>query len=231
MDFRAPIIPAVSSASSGPGLSTQTLGKEVLKSPLLVQFVTALGVDPALTHRTDPSLRIWYKKYNSYNETVAKLTEMKAADTWTLANVGCTELINLFSGRSFWHSHISGAFSDIQNHKAMVQWLEGENDEGPSDLEVWHLQKPLYTFKDLGIWKKEGTLNKDYKKKLQLKEKAKARQKERKEKNRDTDDSMDEAETSKKGRKVSSGKSKSLFQSHLGPRLKSRLSEIGCICT
>ena len=51
-------------------------------------------------------------------------------------------------------------------------------------------------------------MNKDYKKKLQEKEKAKARQKERKEKNRNTDDSMDEAETSKKGRKVSGGKSK-----------------------
>jgi len=202
-------LPAAPSTASGSGLGTQTFGKEVLKSPLLVQFVTALGIDPALTHRTDPSLRIWYKKYNSYNEAVAKLTEMKAANTWTLANVGRTELINLFSGRSFWHSHVSGAFGDIQNHKAMVQWLEWvEDDEGPSDLEVWHLQKPHYTFKDLGIWKKEGTLNKDYKKKLQEKEKAKARQKERKEKNRNTDDSMDEAETSKKGRKVSGGKSK-----------------------
>jgi len=202
-------LPAAPSTASGSGLGTQTFGKEVLKSPLLVQFVTALGIDPALTHRTDPSLRIWYKKYNSYNEAVAKLTEMKAANTWTLANVGRTELINLFSGRSFWHSHVSGAFGDIQNHKAMVQWLEWvEDDEGPSDLEVWHLQKPHYTFKDLGIWKKEGTLNKDYKKKLQQKEKAKARQKERKEKNRNTDDSIDEAETSKKGRKMFGGKSK-----------------------
>jgi len=43
-------LPAASSSASGPGLGTQTFGKEVLKSPLLVQFVTALGIDPALTH-------------------------------------------------------------------------------------------------------------------------------------------------------------------------------------
>ncbi len=89
----------------------------------------------------------------------------------------------------------------------MVEWLEREEgEEEPSDLEVWHLQKSSYTFKDLGIWKKDGTLDKEYQKRLKEKAKAKARQNERNEKNRKMyndsgDDSGDEAESSKKGRK------------------------------
>jgi len=50
-----------------------------------------------------------------------------------------------------------------------------EDDEEPSDLEVWHLQKLNYTFKDLGIWKKEGTLDKKYQK--QMRERGKRKRK------------------------------------------------------
>src|SRR6266511_6156888 len=155
---------------------------------------------------------------------------MKAANTWTLANVGRTELINLFSGRSFWHSHVSGAFGDIQNHKAMVQWLEVEDDEGPSDLEVWHLQKPHYTFKDLEIWKKEGTLNKTIRRSYNRRKRQKLDR--RKEKRRIEIQMIVwmRLRPQRKEGKCLVEKVKSLFQSHLGPRLKSRLSEIGCIC-
>ena len=169
-------LPAVSTAPSDSGPDTQNFGEQVLKNPFLVQVASALEIDPALTHRTDASLRIWYKKYNAYNKAVAKLTQMKTTNIWTLKDIGCTELINVFAGQSFWHSHISSAFGDIQNHKAMVEWLEQEeDDEEPSDLEVWHLQKSCYTFKDLGLWKKEGTLDKEYQKRL-AKGKTKARQ-------------------------------------------------------
>ena len=131
-----------------------------------MKVANALDIDPALTHQTDSSLRIWYKKYNTYNKAVAKMMQMKAANTWTLEDIGRTELINLFAGQSYWHSHVSGAFSDIQNHKSMVEWLEQEEgDEEPPYLEVWHLQKSSYTFKDL---------DKEYQKQL----KAKARQSE-----------------------------------------------------
>ncbi len=140
---------------------------------------------------------------------------MKTTNIWTLKDIGCTELINVFAGQSFWHSHISSAFGDIQNHKAMVEWLEQEeDDEEPSDLEVWHLQKSCYTFKDLGLWKKEGTLDKEYQKRL-AKGKTKARQTEQRDKNREAvyDDSVDKGETSKKGRKSSGKSNKSVSKS------------------
>ena len=68
----------------------------------------------------------------------------------------------------------------------MVEWLErtDEDDAEPSDIDVWHLQKPQYTFKDLGVWKQEGTLDKEYWMQQKKKEKAKARMSERKEKRR-----------------------------------------------
>jgi len=221
-------LPAASTAPSDSGFDTSTFSEHVLKNSLLVQVADALDIDPGLTYRTDPSLRIWYKKYNVYNEAVAKLTQMKATSTWTLADIGHTELINIFGGRSYWHSHVSSAFGNIQNHKLMVKWLEREDDDNePSDLEIWHLQKTNYTFKDLGIWKKEGTLDKIYQKKLKEKElkgkgKAKARQNERKEKNRKvlSGDSVDEAETSKKGKKLSGGNSKKSVSKSSGSKFK-----------
>ena len=177
------------------------------KNPHLLLIATTLEVSPALTHQNDSSLRMWYKKYNAWNEAVAKLEELKLAGKGVLSDVGSTELINIFAGRAYWHSHIKKGFRDIQNYKLMVEWLEKDvNDEDPSDLHVWHLQKTQYTFKDLGLWKKDGTLDKDYQ--IQQKEKGKAevRTNQRKEKrsNFELDDSGDE--TTRKGKKSSSGK-------------------------
>ena len=172
-----------------------------------------MELDPALTYRSDSTLRMWYKKYNAWNEIFAKLDGLKAANQWTLPDVGCTELINLFAGRAYWHSHITKAFKDIHNYKIMVEWLERDDDENdrPSDLDVWNLEKSHYTFKDLGIWKKDGTLDKDYQRWQKEKGKAKAKTSQRNEKKRqvESDDSIGEAETLKKGKKSSGSKNKS----------------------
>jgi hypothetical protein len=172
----------------------------------------ALEVDPALIHRNDPSLRMWYKKYNALIAAVAKLDELKSANQWTLPDIGQTELINLFAGRAYWHSHIKKAFRDIHNYKPMVEWLDkNDDDDEPSDLHVWHSNKSHYTFKDLGIWKKEGTLDKDYQRRQKEKGKAKARTSQQDEKRRkgESDESDGEAGTSKKRKKLSGGKTKS----------------------
>ena len=94
----------------------------------------------------------------------------------------------------------------------MVEWLERDDDDDePSDLHVWHSEKSHYTFKDLGIWKKDGTLDKDYQRRQKEKGKAKAKTSQRDEKRRNvgSDDSLGEAETSKKGKKSSGRKTKS----------------------
>lgn len=191
---------------------TQSFSPEVRKNPNLVLIANTLEVDPALTHRHDSSLRMWYKKYIAWNDAVAKLEELKSSNQWTLPETGQTELINIFSGQSYWHSHIKKAFKDIHNYKLMVEWLERDDDgDEPSDIHVWHSEKTHYTFKDLGIWKKEGTLDKDYQRRQKEKGKAKAKKSQRNEKRKknESDDSDGEAETSKKKKKSSSGKTKS----------------------
>jgi hypothetical protein len=177
-------------------------GPEVTKNPQLVLIANELEVDPALTHRNDPSLRVWYKKYNALIAAAAKLDELKSANKWTLPDIGQTELINLFAGRAYWHSHIKKAFRDIHNYKLMVCWLERiDDDDDPSDLHVWHSVKSHYTFKDLGIWKKEGTLDKDYQRRQKEKGKAKAKRSRQDEKRRNVESDGDEAGTSKKEKK------------------------------
>ena len=209
-------VPAVSMTPSvAPSIThddTQSYSPEIAKNPHLVLIANALEVDPALTHRSDTSLRMWYKKYKAWNDVVAKLDRLKAANQWTLPDIGHSELINLFSGRSYWHSHIRKAFRDIHNHEHMVQWLErSDDDDDPSDIHVWHSEKSHYTFKDLGIWKKEGTLDKDYQRRQKEKGKAKAKKIQRNEKRRkvESDDNVSEAETSKKGKKSSGSRIKS----------------------
>ena len=202
-----------SAALSDSGHDTQSYSPEVIKDPRLVQIANALEVDPALTHRTDSSLKMYYKKYNAWNSVVAEMDRLKSANQWTLPDISNTELINLFVKRAFWHSHIKKAFKDIHNYGIMVEWLErNDDDDEPSDLQVWHLEKSHYTFKDLGVWKAEGTLDKDYQRRQKEKGKGKAKAKtsQRKEKKRrlESDDSAGEAETSKKA-KNSSGKIKS----------------------
>ncbi|KAF8805712.1 hypothetical protein BYT27DRAFT_7103959 [Phlegmacium glaucopus] len=156
---------------------------------------------------------MWYKKYNAWNDAVARLDGLRSANQWTLPDIGRTELINLFSGRAYWHSHIKKGFRDIHNYKLMVEWLERDvdDDDEPSDLKVWHLEKSHYTFKDLGLWKKDGTLDQDYQRRQKEKGKAKAKASHRKEKRREVEsnDNVSEAETSKKGKSSSGGKTKS----------------------
>ena len=211
------------SPSVAPGvydLELQSLGPDVVKNVLLVQVVNALEIDPGLTHDNDKSLRMWYKKFNAWNSAYAKLAEMKNADKWTLPSIGKTELINIFGKRGYWHSHITKAFNDIQKYELMVKWLErGENDTEPSDLEVWHLEKSVYRFKDLTLWKQAGTLDKEYQE-AQLKkqkEKGKAKAKESKsdckEKGRrNHDGSEDEVQEMKKA--SGSKASKPALRSH-----------------
>jgi hypothetical protein len=155
---------------------------------------------------------MWYKKYKAWNDAVAKLDGLRSANQWMLPDIGRSELINLFGGRAYWHSHIKKAFRDIHNYKLMVDWLEmKEDDDEPSDLQVWHVEKSHYTFKDLGLWKKDGTLDKDYQRRQKEKGKAKAKISQRNEKRGkvESDDGGGEAETSKKGKKLLSGKTKS----------------------
>ena len=90
----------------------------------------------------------------------------------------------------------------------MVEWLERGDNLEPTNLDVWGIDKPQYNFKDLGIWKKDGTLEL---KKKDIKGKAKEKVKERvntrdiKKRAREDDDDKDK-EMGKKSKKSSKSK-------------------------
>ena len=48
----------------------------------------------------------------------------------------------------FWYDYICKFFPHVANYSKMVAWLENEED-GPSDVEVWGIQKDKYLFGDL----------------------------------------------------------------------------------
>jgi hypothetical protein len=83
----------------------------------------------------------------------------------------------------------------------------GKDELEPTDEEVWGIAKSQYTFVDLGLWKKQGTLKDPrglQKKKLE-KEKTKGREKERKQKRKKDDVDNEEEGSSKKGKSSGSG--------------------------
>ena len=81
---------------------------------------------------------------------------MVSDGTWAGRKLTAVDLIELFVSKSFWHSHIKKYFSKVSNYPMLVEWLENEPEDRPSDVDVWGVQKSSYTFKDLdGYFKQE----------------------------------------------------------------------------
>ena len=62
--------------------------------------------------------------------------------------------IQLFISKSFFHSHYKKNFSKVSNYLDLVDWLEGDPGAA-SDTDLWGVEKPSYTFKDLEAFFKE----------------------------------------------------------------------------
>ena len=97
---------------------------------------------------------------------------------------------------------------DIPQFPTMQRWLEGGDGElEPRDEDLWGIAKPEYTFVDLGLWKKQGTLRDpggSQKKKME-KVKSKWRDKERKQKGKKDNSDSEEEGSPKKGKSSGSG--------------------------
>ena len=75
--------------------------------------------------------------------------QMVADGTWTGSKLTAVDLVELFVSKSYFHSHFEKCFSKVPNHPLMVEWLEGDPGNRPSDLDVWGVEKVVYNFKDL----------------------------------------------------------------------------------
>jgi hypothetical protein len=107
-----------------------------------------LGIPFHLSDRSDHGLQISYKKYKAYLEACSTYEQMVGDGQWTGDKLSAVDLIELFVSKSFWHSHVKKCFSQVSNHPLMIEWLEN-GEGGPSNVDVWGVEKSSYTFKDL----------------------------------------------------------------------------------
>lgn len=84
----------------------QVWGEDVADNALWLGAAIALGIDPLLTHKnTNKDLRLWYRKYNAYQDAWAKLQKLRSQGKWP-HKILKTELVNLFGKSAYWNSHI-----------------------------------------------------------------------------------------------------------------------------
>ena len=134
-----------------------------------LQLMLILSIDPELSDRSNKGFKWCYKKYKAFNAAVQTMDEMFKNGKWPLPKKpNHTELVEIFLSKSFWHSHVVKSFSMVASHPQMVEWLENQDGDGPSDFDVWHLQKSDYGFKELKEWlKNDGTLDRAAKGRLE----------------------------------------------------------------
>ena len=133
--------PVIGSSTATDSGSTSLSSKEAI--------LTLLGLPIHLCDRSDHSLHTAYQKYKGHLEASQTHDRMVAGGTWTGRKLTSVDLIELFVSKSFWHSHVKKYFGKVSNYPLLVDWLENEPQDRPSDLEVWGVEKSSYTFKDL----------------------------------------------------------------------------------
>jgi len=106
----------------------------------------------------------------SYQAACQMVDTLSSEGKWpvSLKKPSATEIIDIFMSRSYWHSHIAKPFGQVARYPLMVDWLKRGEGDMPSDFDVWHHVQPVYTFKELKVWLKNGgTLDIAVKKRLE----------------------------------------------------------------
>ncbi|KAF9008197.1 hypothetical protein BDQ17DRAFT_1422270 [Cyathus striatus] len=73
--------------------------------------------------------------------------------TWPIAKATKKEIVTVFVSSSAWYENYSN-FDKIVDFPTMQSWLV-EDEDSPSDLDLWGFESYHYTFLDLKKWLKE----------------------------------------------------------------------------
>jgi hypothetical protein len=166
-----------------------------------MQLANLLGIPTHLVGPGDVSLSVGYQKYRAYLTACSTLDQMVAEKTWLLKKPSKTKIVEIFVSKSFFHFHYKRLFSKVAEYPEMVAWLECKEDR-LMDVEVWHVEKPTYVFKDLEMWLDNGGT-------LEMKvEQTKKKEKKEKKGGKDKEKDKESKKTKKKGKKESSRKPK-----------------------
>jgi hypothetical protein len=152
----AAFIPGVTPSIPGSRSETpDTSGSSRLTTHQL-EMARILKIDLDLVVKSDNSLQMSWKRYKAINAALLKRTKVK----WPGKTPQTTEVAEILISKSTWYKPVQPNFKKVGRYPQMVDWLERDaDDDDPSDLEVWGVEKSRYLHSDLTLWlNNSGTL-------------------------------------------------------------------------
>ena len=95
-----------------------------------------------------------YKKYKACVDTWNQVGNLLRDGNWEGPKPLFNDVVEIFTSKSSYYNH-RNSYSKLSGYPKMIEWLE-TLEGGPSDLEVWGINKPSYTVQDLNDWIKNG---------------------------------------------------------------------------
>ena len=175
--------------------------------PFKSQLIDLLQIPAHLTVASrDATLQVAYQKYKAFLVACSALDDMVAKKTWPMKRPSRTDLIEIFVGKSFFHSHYRPLFTRVAKYPEMVAWLEEK--QCSVDVDVWGVKKDSYTFSHLSAWLDNGGRweSDDLDEEFKVMKKGKGKEKERERRGKGKEKDLGEVRKHKK--KESSKKAK-----------------------
>ncbi|KAF8987170.1 hypothetical protein BDQ17DRAFT_1435806 [Cyathus striatus] len=117
------------------------------------ELVEVLKIPRDILESTAPGLRVAYQRYLACIKAVSDHNIMDKNRTWPIAKATKKEIVTVFVSSSAWYENYSN-FDKIADFPTMQSWLV-EDEDSPSDLDLWGFESDHYTFLDLKKWLKE----------------------------------------------------------------------------
>jgi hypothetical protein len=179
------------SASSISQTAPQASGSTTTES-LAQRLVCVLEIPPHLVGSGKVNLQMSYQKYLAFLQAKNKLETVG----WQGKKPMQVDLIQLFASKSYFFSHHKKFFPKVAAYPELDAWLR-EKEDRLSNVEVWGVEKAIYTFEDLDkFFVSGGTLASEdeedvFDRKGKKKQKSEQKKKEKKKKKEKIDEKRD----------------------------------------
>ncbi|KAF8990911.1 hypothetical protein BDQ17DRAFT_1333189 [Cyathus striatus] len=117
------------------------------------ELIDVLKTPRDILESTAPGLRVAYQRYLACIKAVSNHNTMDKNRTWPVAKATKKEIITVFVSSSAWYENYSN-FDKIADFPAIQSWL-AEDEDSPTDLDLWGFERDYYMFLDLKRWLKE----------------------------------------------------------------------------
>ena len=136
--------PVASASASSSALSVTH------QNPVSARIISLLNIADHLVDRRTSGLRISYAKYLAYIEAQQSLAKLVSGGGWPASQKKpkSKDLIEVFISKSAFFKNYPPHFPRVPDYLDLQRWLKNEENV-PTDLEAWGMQKNIYTFKDL----------------------------------------------------------------------------------